>query len=35
MVVLTLSHRCNAVGGRRTGSDTSGAEDYLTLEENK
>ena len=26
--VLTLTHRCNAVRGHRTGSDNSGAEDY-------
>ena len=28
-VVLTLSYRCNAVRGHRTGSNNSGAEDYL------
>ena len=28
-VVLTLTHRYNAVRGHRTGSDNSGAEDYL------
>ena len=28
-VVLTLTHRYNAVSGHRTGSNNSGAEDYL------
>ena len=29
VVVLTLTHGYNAVRGRRTGSNNSGAEDYL------
>ena len=29
VVVLTLTHRYNAVRGHRTGSNNSGAEDYL------
>ena len=35
VVVLTLTHRYNAVRGHRTGSNNSGAEDYLKREENK
>ena len=33
--VLTLTHRCNAVRGHRTGSDNSVAEDYLRKKTNK
>ena len=33
--VLTLTHRCNAVRGHRTGSNNSGAEDYLRRKSNK
>ena len=29
VVVLTLTHRYNAVRGHRTGSNKSGAEEYL------
>ena len=35
IVVLTLTHRYNAVGGHRTGSNNSGAEDYLTRKSNE
>ena len=35
MIVLTLSHRYNAVRGHRTGSNNSGAEDYLRRITNK
>ena len=35
VVVLTLSHGYNAFRGHRTGSNNSGAENYLTVEENK
>ena len=35
VVVLTLSHGYNAVRGHRTGSNDSGAEDYLRKEPNK
>ena len=35
IVVLTLSHGYNAVRGRRTGSNKSGAEDYLRRKTNK
>ena len=35
VVVLTLTHRYNAVRGRRTGSNNSGAEDYLRRKTNK
>ena len=35
VVVLTLTHRYNAVRGRRTGSNNSGVEDFLTVEENE
>ena len=35
VVVLTLTHGCNAVRGHRTGSNNSGAEDYLRRETNK
>ena len=34
-VVLTLSHGYNAVRGHRTGSNNSGAEDYLRRKTNK
>ena len=34
IVVLTLSHRYNAVRGHRTGSNNSGAEDYLRRKTN-
>ena len=33
-VVLTLTHRCNAVRGHRTGSNNSGAENYLRRKTN-
>ena len=33
-VVLSLTHRCNAVRGHRTGSGNSGAEDYLRSKTN-
>ena len=35
VVVLTLTHRYNAVRGHRTGSNNSGAEDYLRRKTNK
>ena len=35
VVVLTLTHGYNAVRGRRTGSNTSEAEDYLRRTTNK
>ena len=35
VVVLTLTHRCNAVRGHRTGSNNSGAEAYLRRKTNK
>ena len=35
VVVLRLTHRCNAVRGHRTGSNNSGAEDYLRRKTNK
>ena len=34
-VVLTLTHRYNVVRGHRTGSNNSGAEDYLRRKHNK
>ena len=34
-VVLTLTHHYNAVRGHRTGSNTSGTEDYLRKKTNK
>ena len=34
-VALILSHRYNAVRGHRTGSNNSGAEDYLRRKTNK
>ena len=34
-VILTLTHRCNAVRGHRTGSNNSGAENYLRRKTNK
>ena len=35
IVVLTLTHRYNAVRGHRTGSNSSGAENYLRRKTNK
>ena len=35
VVVLTLTHRYNAVRGHRTGSDNSEAEDYFRRKTNK
>ena len=35
IVVLTLTHRFNAVRGHRTGSNNSGAESYLRKKTNK
>ena len=35
VVVLTLTHRYNAVRGHRPGSNNSGAEDYLRRKTNK
>ena len=35
VVVLTLTHRYNAVRGHRTGSNNSGAENYLRRKTNK
>ena len=35
VVVLTLTHRYNAVRGHRTGSNNSGAEDYLRRKTNR
>ena len=35
VVVFTLTHRYNAVRGHRTGSNNSGAEDYLGGKQNK
>ena len=35
VVVLTLTHRYNAVRGNRTGSSNSGVEDYLRRKANK
>ena len=35
VVVLTLTHRHNEVRGHRTGSNNSGAEDYLRRKINK
>ena len=35
VVVLTLTHGYNAVRGHRTGSNNSGAEDYLRRKTNK
>ena len=35
VVVLTLTHGYNAVRGHRTGSNNSGAEDYLRRKHNK
>ena len=35
VVVLTLTHRYNAVRGQRTGSNNSGAEDYRRRKTNK
>ena len=35
VVVLTVTHGYNAVRGHRTGSNNSGAEDYLRRKENK
>ena len=35
VVVITLTHRYNAVRGHRTGSNNSGVEDYLRRKTNK
>ena len=35
VVFLTLTHRYNAVRGHRTGSNNSGAEDYVSRKTNK
>ena len=35
VVVLAFTHRYNAVRGHRTGSNNSGAEDYLRKKTNK
>ena len=35
VVFLTLTHRYNAVRGHRTGSNNSGAEDYIRRKTNE